>query len=1768
MKASNKSNPAGYCPKYGHGGAPVQYALPPNRNDDFGVPMETCYEQEGQTDVFVRRYTKSSFTVDCKSFKGTFRMGPPPPPPPPPPRPLVLNMGSVDIGEIVETTPIVVDTELWRFEAVHVGWHGSVTPGANYLRFVHVRTGVTTPPLPGSAGFALGSAYTDGKVVYAFGTFCHTNDRCGAAGSNNEIRVWWSIDGMKSWQSQVALTGSELWNQSVDKGKLEGVEVFVMAIETRAGGSTQWNTQFATAPEPRGPWALLSSSHRMRPDVEHACPTIRYSGGWFYLMTGRERGNRIKCTGNATSPSSPKFFTEISRSRDLITWHNAPDMGTPTSLGGMLLPNKTLDKRPAPAEWAPKEVSYVTNHRNETEVWDDCNLSDLDLCEYNNQTVMFWCWGLNGDPPTPPMKGGLVLGISPMPLASFLSQWFPPTPPTPPINASANRQLFLDDSLIQESSGVEIVMHPLQLPREVDAAGYGDEHGPVLVPEHPWEGARIAMYNSLVDNGTHILLYYDVRPGPFKCKPGLPPCGKQGTPWTGADDIQRATCLAISEDGVRFVKPDLGLVAYNGSTHNNIVWPVRNRSHPEFVPWSYYPGTVFMDSQAPLKSRFKMIANWASLRAAPYNAGTWLFDSPDGIHFNPVSMVWQNSDSQDVAMFDSILRKYVGFRRLGFLDIERPCHSCRYGNATANSSRLCGPGEPGGRYVGRCESSSWGKGSFAGCNQPNGDNPRDPSTLLTVFGPDEHDDPCIDIYTNQISIYEGVYLSFPAAYFHFPNGVCENNYCEPSKFGGPGPWIITNDGTHDTRFAHSRDGKQFSYVAGDRRPFLGLGPSGGLPIASLVEPQAPLDPTTWRSSMIQAVQGLVVRNDTIMMYFWGARCREGQDNCDAWRYRTHKYPAGGDGAIIQVKIRIDGFASIGTNTNASGSFTTEPLFFTGSKLLLNANISSPGGEIRVGVRRADGNQSHQLTIERCIPVRADAVSAEVAWQGTSGLAELVGVPLQLQFSLRQARLYSFRFEEHHEAKLKTDDPFCTGLFAAGSPPTPITSAPAAHTSPLNLHPAVLSSSSSSSAITRRARDTAACGRVPTAAPIKSDEESSHGRVQPGTLALNVTDCGPPNLLPPFSFMSPPGESLTHLNPGASAVAQPFVPGSGELSCLFSPACPSDVFENLLTESQRRLPFLLLDQYRSERTPSSVPTFDLIGSGAAGGELRAAFTPQWGGKIYALQHRSATGRVTDLVHSPKTHQPVMASVRNAQVDGGIEWNWSPGLLGHWALTEDHVFAARMPAPWGGDVLRIYAFDRFNHTAMQVDSVIVNGTLFSHPKVFNAGAVDQRGYWWTCVGQRFTAWTQACRPSANNPGSRILSPALYSIVTGEGGGRPAPWPRYNQYCCQDAGGAYAKGAGLDVPPSFHSPTEPEPTFDAASDMSYMGNFLSGSEDIFLRILRPQRPYVAIVDRDIFGDELRGLYHGHDINGTKFWEGGAGRGSQRWYFHSDAPASPNGLGNNSGGCGDCGCFTELQTGVAPTQLHTFLLPKKSSKEWTEFWTTMHAVPDADLYSTNYTETLKSVEQWIESGATGSGSVPQASFDEIDERLREHATVPVQPSQILHDGDPFGALHEQMQAKFQREANPGARSKENFPSLHFRVAPQFKELARPWIELLSSVGTFSATSLAVAAPSSYMVDVGWETLIQRSATAHGWTWLHHLHIGVNAVERFNFVSAREHFTASLALKQSAIAARNLAVIADTGDKRWTFYTTAWRLAAQAYPTIQLSWLATARLR
>jgi hypothetical protein len=211
----------------------------------------------------------------------------------------------------------------------------------------------------------------------------------------------------------------------------------------------------------------------------------------------------------------------------------------------------------------------------------------------------------------------------------------------------------------------------------------------------------------------------------------------------------------------------------------------------------------------------------------------------------------------------------------------------------------------------------------------------------------------------------------------------------------------------------------------------------------------------------------------------------------------------------------------------------------------------------------------------------------------------------------------------------------------------------------------------------------------------------------------------------------------------------------------------------------------------------------------------------GCKVFSFEH-TPTGR--DLLHTPSVVQPIIASVLNAQVDGGIEWNYSPGVLGHWVGTRDDVWAARVKTS-RGDVLRIYEFDRFNETAFQVDMFLSNGTLWAHPKTFNPQASELRGYWWTCVGHSFTSPTQACKPSEGNSGSRILSNAEGTFNTGSiGPARYGPWPEYDPFCCQDAGGAF-------------NPLHPGQSLDAF-DMSWMKHHLRSS-DVFLRISDSKRP-----------------------------------------------------------------------------------------------------------------------------------------------------------------------------------------------------------------------------------------------------------------------------------------------------------------------------------------
>ena len=83
---------------------------------------------------------------------------------------------------------------------------------------------------------------------------------------------------------------------------------------------------------------------------------------------------------------------------------------------------------------------------------------------------------------------------------------------------------------------------------------------------------------------------------------------------------------------------------------------------------------------------------------------------------------------------------------------------CTVSPAASAKFAHCGRGSAAERFVGRCESPDFGV--FAGCDEG---KPKAETKYTTVFGPDDDDSPCVDIYTNQVVVYEGQYLAFPGA---------------------------------------------------------------------------------------------------------------------------------------------------------------------------------------------------------------------------------------------------------------------------------------------------------------------------------------------------------------------------------------------------------------------------------------------------------------------------------------------------------------------------------------------------------------------------------------------------------------------------------------------------------------------------------------------------------------------------------------------------------------------------------------------------------------------------------------------------------------------------------------------------------------------------------------------------------------------------------------------------------------------------------------------
>jgi hypothetical protein len=149
---------------------------------------------------------------------------------------------------------------------------------------------------------------------------------------------------------------------------------------------------------------------------------------------------------------------------------------------------------------------------------------------------------------------------------------------------------------------------------------------PVVVADKPWESMSNGWGTMLIEDG-RWRLWYEAWDENYK------------------DDWDGRLCYAESTDGKTWIKPDLGLVEYNGSRNNNIIFDGRMSG------CGFHGHCVFVDPTAAPDSRYRMIFMGALRRWENPGAGYPLTPmsfahSADGLRWrwgNPGDQYWYQS---------------------------------------------------------------------------------------------------------------------------------------------------------------------------------------------------------------------------------------------------------------------------------------------------------------------------------------------------------------------------------------------------------------------------------------------------------------------------------------------------------------------------------------------------------------------------------------------------------------------------------------------------------------------------------------------------------------------------------------------------------------------------------------------------------------------------------------------------------------------------------------------------------------------------------------------------------------------------------------------------------------------------------------------------------------------------------------------------------------------------------------------------------------------
>ena len=204
-------------------------------------------------------------------------------------------------------------------------------------------------------------------------------------------------------------------------------------------------------------------------------------------------------------------------------------------------------------------------------------------------------------------------------------------------------ELMVDDYLIDSMTG------DVRLELQTPTSG-----GRVLHFDKPWEGTT-CFYVSVVHGDGLYRMYYRGHSLPSSAVPSLLEPGETMVP-----EHPEVTCYVESRDGRTWTRPSLGLVEFNGSKQNNIIWD--GFGNHNFM--------VFLDTnpKTPPEERYKALASGQPNRPLKRMVG---MVSPDGVHWKPIReepiLTQPPTDwGGDGIFWDGFRNRYVAYLRVWF----------------------------------------------------------------------------------------------------------------------------------------------------------------------------------------------------------------------------------------------------------------------------------------------------------------------------------------------------------------------------------------------------------------------------------------------------------------------------------------------------------------------------------------------------------------------------------------------------------------------------------------------------------------------------------------------------------------------------------------------------------------------------------------------------------------------------------------------------------------------------------------------------------------------------------------------------------------------------------------------------------------------------------------------------------------------------------------------------------------------------------------------